>query len=80
MHALVAAVIAVFMSNPAIVPPSDVPLLLEQMEGQLADRDEEVRKLPCGHYFHKGCIDEWLTRSCECPICKHNIDRDIREY
>ena len=45
MHALVAAVIAVFMSNPAIVPPSDVPLLLEQMEGQLADRDEEVRKL-----------------------------------
>lgn len=41
---------------------------------------EEVRKLPCGHFFHKGCIDEWLSRSCECPICKHNIDRDIRQY
>ena len=62
MHALVAAVIAVFMSNPAIVPPSDVPLLLEQMEGQLADRDEEVRKLTAQI---RRLVDQQLKRASE---------------
>ena len=29
---------------------------------------EKVRKLPCGHIYHAGCIDEWLTRcSTTCP-------------
>mmetsp|Transcript_17895 Transcript_17895/g.32468 ORF Transcript_17895/g.32468 Transcript_17895/m.32468 type:complete len:314 (-) Transcript_17895:114-1055(-) len=34
---------------------------------------EEIRILPCLHRFHKGCVDEWLARSAECPICKFNI-------
>ncbi len=41
---------------------------------------EEVRRLPCGHRFHRGCVDEWLTRSVECPICKTNVDRVVRNY
>jgi len=29
---------------------------------------ECVRRLPCGHIFHAGCVDEWLThRSNVCP-------------
>ena len=40
---------------------------------------DEVRTLPCcelysGHNFHKTCIDEWLLRSKNCPLCKHPID------
>mmetsp|Transcript_54039 Transcript_54039/g.94924 ORF Transcript_54039/g.94924 Transcript_54039/m.94924 type:complete len:260 (-) Transcript_54039:140-919(-) len=31
---------------------------------------DEVRKLPCGHVFHVACIDEWLRRCVDCPLCK----------
>lgn len=35
------------------------------------DADDEVRGLTCGHAFHAGCLDPWLTsrRAC-CPLCK----------
>jgi len=41
---------------------------------------EEVRKLPCNHVFHCECIDEWLRRCTDCPICKANVDRALRNY
>jgi len=41
---------------------------------------EEVRKLPCSHVFHAQCIDEWLRRQTDCPICKLNVDRAVRQY
>lgn len=35
------------------------------------DDDDEIRGLSCGHAFHTGCLDPWLTsrRAC-CPLCK----------
>ncbi|KAI9024688.1 hypothetical protein DFJ74DRAFT_767247 [Hyaloraphidium curvatum] len=33
--------------------------------------DEAVRVLPCGHRFHRDCIDPWLLElSRLCPLCK----------
>ncbi|CEM21947.1 unnamed protein product [Vitrella brassicaformis CCMP3155] len=33
-----------------------------------------LRKLPCcNQYFHRQCIDEWLQRSFECPLCKTDL-------
>lgn len=34
----------------------------------LFERIEVV--LPCTHAFCSGCINDWLTREKECPICR----------
>lgn len=28
---------------------------------------------PCGHTFHKACIDEWFGRSSHCPLCNRSM-------
>ncbi|CEG38252.1 ring finger ubiquitin [Plasmopara halstedii] len=34
---------------------------------------EEVRALPCLHFYHRECIDQWLMCHRQCPICKHVV-------
>jgi hypothetical protein len=35
------------------------------------EEDDDIRGLTCGHAYHAGCLDPWLTsrRAC-CPLCK----------
>lgn len=35
---------------------------------------EHVRRLPCYHHYHSGCIDRWLLQNKRCPLCMHPID------
>lgn len=35
---------------------------------------DSVRSLPaCGHTFHCSCIDLWLLRRADCPLCKQSV-------
>lgn len=31
---------------------------------------EAVVSLPCGHYLHRTCYDEYITTAYQCPVCK----------
>jgi len=35
---------------------------------------EDLRTLPCFHSFHCDCIDNWLSRSPICPVCRTVIN------
>lgn len=35
---------------------------------------DHVRYLPCMHFYHQICIDDWLLRSFTCPRCMENVD------
>jgi hypothetical protein len=43
--------------------------LVEFSEGDI------VRHLPdpCGHVFHRDCIDHWFRQSSQCPLCKRSL-------
>lgn len=34
---------------------------------------DTVRTIPCFHTFHAQCIDKWLGRKAECPVCKYPV-------
>ncbi|KAG8088537.1 hypothetical protein GUJ93_ZPchr0010g10878 [Zizania palustris] len=35
---------------------------------------EEVRRLPCGHAFHRDCVDRWLALCRRtCPLCRLHV-------
>jgi len=35
---------------------------------------DNVRQLgTCGHTFHRSCIDLWLLRRADCPLCKRTV-------
>lgn len=49
----------------------ECPICLNQFE-----TSDAVRALPeCGHKFHKSCIDLWMLRSADCPLCKCEVKR-----
>ncbi|RYP70700.1 hypothetical protein DL771_005304 [Monosporascus sp. 5C6A] len=48
----------------------DCQICLEEFQSKLT----VIRELPCGHIFHPGCIDSFLSAvSSLCPICKASM-------
>jgi hypothetical protein len=39
--------------------------------------DEILTELPCKHYYHKTCVDKWLTINKTCPLCRSPVDPSV---
>jgi len=42
----------------------------------MADRDEATNmymETPCGHKFHKVCLEQWVVHRRKCPVCRTDI-------
>lgn len=37
--------------------------------------DDQIAELKCDerHYFHSACLEDWLKRKLECPLCKKPV-------
>lgn len=58
-----------FVSRLAATSPENCAICQDTMQ-----QGEEVRTIrPCGHTFHRGCIDEWFNTSVRCPNCRVDI-------
>lgn len=38
------------------------------------ETNEYIRKLKCNHLFHKKCVDKWLKKNQNCPMCRKTIE------
>lgn len=34
---------------------------------------DTLRTLQCKHHFHVACVDQWLSQSGQCPVCKRRV-------
>ena len=41
--------------------------------------NEDVVLFPCGHCYHKGCIENWLIVKNNCPLCKVTVGKTLND-
>lgn len=67
-----------------VVTKEDLDEDATNVECAICLRDQHLgdlcAKMPCGHLFCKGCLREWLSRSCSCPVCRYEVETSDAEY
>lgn len=58
---------ASFSDVPSTLSMNHCTICLEQFT-----KKDTVKCLPCSHVYHDRCIDEWLSRKPNCPVCKQD--------
>ena len=43
----------------------ECPICLKNFE-----QDDELTLLPCDHEFHSECVEAWLNKAANCPMCR----------
>jgi hypothetical protein len=69
---------AILATNTSILNASDlsnnlVGIVCTICQDTVVPTDLCRRLNACQHVYHKGCIDEWFTRSVICPSCRHDV-------
>lgn len=39
----------------------------------LEDITDDLKQTACSHCYHSDCIDEWVSRNHNCPLCRRTI-------
>jgi E3 ubiquitin-protein ligase RNF11 len=42
------------------------------------DEGDSIRYLPCVHFYHQKCVDDWLIRSFTCPSCMAPVELGLQ--
>jgi len=48
--------------------PKECAICLENLV-----QGESLRGVPCAHYLHRACLDQWLATSGSCPVCRKPV-------
>ena len=57
-----------FVVNKSNKPEDDCPICLDGFKCR-----QHCRKLQCSHVFHKKCVDRWLVKNVQCPVCRSSV-------
>lgn len=69
-------------SEPVLVTPSQEQITAGTEDVEVEDENcaicqeemtEGTRLRNCSHNFHTGCIQQWFSHSCYCPVCRNDI-------
>ncbi|KAI9012464.1 hypothetical protein DFJ74DRAFT_591708, partial [Hyaloraphidium curvatum] len=65
------------LTSRAPKPPPDLELEPEDATCVIClssyEPGDVLRRLPCGHHFHRACVDEWLGVAGRCPLCVRGV-------
>jgi len=65
--------------DPSLIPEEDAKCAICLGDYEQGD---ELRDLPCGHHFHRLCVDQWLRQKRHCPLCLQDIEtaKDVASH